>query len=184
MTGGSFTLSLNVAEVGANVPLGGRKSQFNKSGGIRVPYPFGTGPGRMSIEVFSTLTIPAATAITYDLYSGGDFLDVFGFPATFRVVKSLVIWVGTGGDASGVCIGGAASNCWPASFADVTDKALIFPGSGPFVADRNAGTDVTSTSKNLKIENLGLVAANLEIRIAGGIDAAGYAMGPLGLTYP
>lgn len=184
MTGGTYTLSLNVAEVGANTPLNGRKSQFNKSGGIRVPYTFGTGPGRMSNEVGDTFTIPALTAITYDLYSANDFTNVFGFPCGFRNIKSIVIWVSNGGDSSGVAIGGAASNCWPANFADISDKAMIYPDSGPFVADRKTGTVVTSTAKNLKIENLGLVAANIEIRIAGGIDASGYAMGPLGLTYP
>jgi hypothetical protein len=185
MTGGSYTLTLNVAEVGANTPLNGSKSQFNHSDGIRVPLSYGTGPGRMSVEVMQTKTIAAATAVTYDLSSGTDFQDIFGFPAVYVVIRSLVIWIADGGDEDGVSIGGAASDCWPASFASTTDKALIYPDSGPFCADRRAGTLVTSSAKNLKIENLSTTeAVSLAIRIAGGIDGGGYAMGVFGLTYP
>ncbi len=184
MTGGTYTTNLSVSEIGANTPLNGQTSRFNKADGIRVPLLYGTGPGRMSSMVKTTRTINALTAVTYDLYSATDFVDVFGDAVGFRNIKSITIWVLSGGDTAGVRIGGAASNCWTANFADSSDKALIYPDSGPWIADRNAGSILTTSALNLKIENLGAVAVTLAIRIAGGIDAAGYAAGPLGMVYP
>jgi hypothetical protein len=184
MTAGNYALTIGVLESAANTPLNGTQSRFNQNSGVRVPYAYGTGPGRMSDEVYTSVVLGASASITYDLYAASDLSNVFGFPCGFRNIKNFVIWVSDGGDSSGVRIGGAGSNCWPANFADTSDKSLIYPDSGPWVCDRNAGTNVTSSAKNLKIENLGAVAVTLQIRIAGGIDAAGYAMGPLGLTYP
>lgn len=169
MTGGSYSLSLSVNANGELLPPG---SLGTGKVSISVGTPdqglsYGTTSGKADIFVMRAITINATTATTYDLYVGTDWLDVFKDTAAFRKIKSIAIWVNSGGDATGVAIGGAASDAWVANFADSSDKALIYPSGPPWCAGSPAGITVDATHKNLKIENLGAAAVTLYVCIAG-----------------
>lgn len=164
------------------------RQRVNVGPGFIQSLAYGTGSGYADLFIAKTLVLTPATSTTLDLYGGTDFVDVFGDPANFRAVKSMHIAiddddiVGT----SGVRIGGAGSNCFPCNFADTSDKALIYPASNPFLCGSQAGITVSSTAKNLKIENLSLAeSVTVVIYIAGSAASVGVPMG-LGLlfTYP
>lgn len=167
MTGGSYSLSLSVNANGELLPTG---SLGTGKVSISVGTPdqglsYGTSSGQADIFVMRAITINATTATTYDLTSS--FADVFGDTAVFAKIRSIVVWINSGGDSSGVRIGGAASNAWAANFADPSDMCVIYPSGPPWCAGSPAGITVDGTHKNLKIENLGAAAVTLYVCIAG-----------------
>lgn len=169
MTGGSYSLSLSVNANGELLPPGslGTGKVSISAGTPDQGLSYGTTSGKADIFVMRAITINATTASTIDLYTGTDWLDVFKDTAAFRKIKSIAIWVNSGGDASGVRIGGAASNAWAANFADASDMALIYPSGPPWCAGSPAGIAVGNTTCNLKIENLGAAAVTIYVAIAG-----------------
>lgn len=146
--------------------------------------PFGTGRSTFDHDVCRDKTIAAGASVTYDIYTGTDLTGAMDEPCAFRRVRYLEIALIDGGDTSGVRIGGAAANEFIGWFAASGDKHDIFPGGPSYRAGSPVGKVVTSSTKNIKIENLGAVIVTVRIAIAGAIFQAGEWMGPLGLTYP
>lgn len=145
---------------------------------------YGTGPGRVDILVARTRGLDAGESETIDLFAGAALLDLFDDATPLRTIKFIEILVASGGDESGVLVGGAAPDCWAGFFADATDKAVIFPGGPGYRGGSPAGVAVTAAARNLKVENLGAVAVTYTVVIGGGAALGGAVMGVLGLTYP
>jgi hypothetical protein len=168
MTGGTWSLAASVRADGlltpANQPKGARIPITDRIGQVLT---YGTASGQADIFCFQTRTILAAATLTLDLYTGTDLKDLFGDTAALRKVKGLCVWVDSGGDASGVRVGGAASDAWVAFFANTSDKHLIFPSGPPYLGGSPAGVAVGNTTKNLLLENLSAVTAVVGIAIAG-----------------
>jgi hypothetical protein len=144
---------------------------------------YGAGSGYVDRTTVSNRAIPASSSVTYDLYTGTDLRGPAGETTPLRLVKYLEISVVSGGTSSGVRIGGASSNEWVGFFAAAGDMADLFPGGPAFAVGSPAGKAVGSTTKNLKIENLGTSEVVVRIVTGGSIIAGGYLMGLLGLTY-
>lgn len=169
MTTGTSQVSVGISATGTLTPSGGSLATNTSaaSAGITQSTSYGTGSGQADLFVLREKTLTAGASATYDLYTGTDLPDVFGDTAAFRKLKEVVIWVSSGGDASGVRIGGAASNPTLMNFADASDKALIFPSGLPFVAGSPAGFTVSAGAANLKVENLGAVSVTVRVWLAG-----------------
>lgn len=168
MTGGTWTLSTAIRATGlltpANQPTG---SRISLSDAIGQTLTYGTTAGKADIVCFQTRTLATVTAATYDLYTGTDLLDIFGDTAAFRKIKSLMVWVDSGGDAAGVTVGGAAADAWVAFFGNINDVWTVFPSGPPLLGGSPAGVAVGSGTKNLKILNNGAVSVVVGIAIAG-----------------
>lgn len=165
MTGGTWRLSAAAQATGTLTPTGAVKGAS-----LVVPYgltqelSYGTGSGQADLFVLTKRTINATTAATYDLYTGTDLKDIFDDTAAGRKVKSLAVWVHSGGDSSGVLVGGGSQPV--PLLADSSDKAKIFPSGPPFLAGSPAGIAVGATTNNLRVENLGAVAVVVAIALA------------------
>jgi hypothetical protein len=138
---------------------------------------FGIGTGSANLFCAPTIALAAGSSATYDLYAGTDLKDLFGQTAAFRTVRGFEVAVVDGGDASGVRIGGASSNEWVGFFASAGDQHLIYPDGAPYLAGSRAGKAVTSSAKNLKIENLGAVEVTIRVLLAGSSFEAGEWLG-------
>lgn len=172
MTAGSVRGSASVSVQGTYPPPGVTGSLKNISvrqtlSAQMTGLTFGTTSGKCDLIVCRDVTLTATTAATYDLYTGADLPDLNGLTAALRGVKTLAVSVVSGGDGSGVRLGGAASNAWAGFFADASDMHLLFPGGLPYLAGSPAGVAVGATTKNLKVENLGAVSVTIRILIAG-----------------
>lgn len=172
MTSGTLTAGSTCAVNGIYPPQGVAGNLANTRVSQTAPVDvttltFGTASGQVDLITCSDRAINATSSATYDLYTGTDLKDLDGQTCAFRKVKFVQVSIITGGDASGVRVGGAASNAWPAFFADASDKALIFPGGPALPGGSPAGVAVGSSTKNLLIENLGAVAVTVRIVIAG-----------------
>jgi hypothetical protein len=128
---------------------------------------FGTGAGTFDLLSCSDREIPAVSSVTYDLYTGTDLAGLVGETAAFRHVRMLKISIVSGGDTSGVRVGGAASDEWVGFFESAGDSLDIFPDGPPFMVGSPAGKAVGAATKNLKIENLGAVEVVVRIVIGG-----------------
>ena len=150
------------------------------------PIAFGTGSGRMDRITISDRPIAAGASVTYDLFTGSDLLDQAGGTCAFRTLRFWKVTIITAAGTSGVRVGGAASNEQLGWFVAAGDKQDIFPGGPPFQQGSPAGKAVSSTTANLKIENLS-TTAQIVVRViaTGSIQEAGYATGMIGgPTYP
>lgn len=128
---------------------------------------YGTASGQVDLVTCSQRTVNAASSATYDLYTGTDLKDLLGGTCAFRKVKYVLVTIESGGDASGVVVGGAASDEWVGFFSAAGDKLKIFPGGPAFQAGSPAGVAVGAATKNLKIENAGAAAVTVSIVVAG-----------------
>lgn len=128
---------------------------------------YGTASGQVDLVTCSLRTLLATASATYDLYTGTDLKDLAGLTCAFRKVKFIQISIDSGGDASGVRIGGAASDEWVGFFSAAGDKYKIFPSGPPFLGGSPAGVAVGAATKNLLVENLGAVSVTLAIVIGG-----------------
>lgn len=177
LVGGSLTISTAVKAVGKLAAQGNTAANSipdvsrSVSGGTAQTCSFGTGSGAVNIVCSAEYILSASGTLTIDLYSGGvtssDLPDLFNGAAPFRLVKGLSVEIVDGGDTSGVRVGGAASNEWVGFFAAAGDKYLIFPGGPSFLGGSPAGVAVTSTTKNLLIENLS-TSASVTVRVTAG----------------
>lgn len=171
MTAGTVRVS-NGAKVSGTYPPQGVTGELNnfvvsQSADAAAALSYGTASGQADLLVCQDRTLAATTAATYDLYTGTDLKDLAGLTAALRKVKYLGVFIVSGGDTAGVAIGGAA-NPWPGFFADVSDKAKIFPSGPPYQGGSPAGVaTVVTTGINLKVENLGAVSVTVRIVIAG-----------------
>lgn len=168
MTGGTWNLSAAIRVTGALLPANQPAGpKVTLSDATRQALTYGTTSGKADIVVYQTRTLATVTAATYDLYTGTDLKDIFGDTAAFRKIKSLCVWVDSGGDAAGVTIGAAGSNIWPAFFGNSSDVWNIFPSGPPLVGGSPAGVAVGAATCNLKILNNGAVSVVVGIAIAG-----------------
>lgn len=158
--------------------------RYRRQVSASVDLPFGVAAGYADTTVVQSRIITAGNSATYDLYTGTDLLAQNGGTAAFRLVKYLGVFVTAGGDTSGVRIGGAASNELVSFFASAGDQLDIFPDGPPFQAGSPAGVAVTSSVKNLKVENLGAEDVTLTIVVSGNVIVGGMWMGIGLLTYP
>lgn len=169
MTGGSYTLGVGIRARGTLAVQGVAGSTSGPSGtgnaSVRQTLGFGTGSGQFNLLVSQARTILAGASAVYDLYAGTDLKDIFGLTAAFRHVKSVAVWVDSGGDASGVRVGGGTQPV--PLFADPTDMLVVFPSGPPFMAGSPAGIAVGATTNNLKLQNLGAADATVWVEIAG-----------------
>lgn len=190
MTGGSLQVAVGVKVVGIGVRPGTAPNNTIQpppivvTGGATQSLAFGARTSRIDSPCVGEFVVNAGSSLTLDLYAG-DLPDVNGQPVALRLVKSIVVVIISGGDASGLRIGGAASNEWIGYFAAAGNKKDIFPGGPPFADGSPAGVAVTSTARNFKIENLGAVNAQVRVYAGGNVVAGGVPIGLLlGLTYP
>lgn len=177
MTNGSFQASCSVQLSGTFPPQGVlslvsplRNTVIGQAASAQPDLTYGAGTGKVNLIVCSDHDLAAsggADDATYDLYTGTDLRDLDGGAAPFRVVRYAAVFIITGGDSAGVRVGGAASDCWPAFFADATDKWLIKPGGLPFQGCTREGVAVGTTTKNLYVENLGAVPVTIRTIVAG-----------------
>lgn len=174
LTDASLSLNVSVlatARVAAqgNAPTNVIASPFAKiSRAFTQALSYGTTSGKADIVAATNVQINATSNATYDLYTGTDIKELLsGASAPFRKVKSVAVAITAGGDTSGVRIGGAASDEWVGFFVAAGDKLDIFPDGPPFLVGSPAGKAVGTTTKNLKIENLGAAAVSLLILVVG-----------------
>jgi len=172
MTDGYLRASTSLRVKGVFPPQGVTGSlsshTINQAAGVTVgTLTYGTTSGKVDLIVVQDRTLTATTAATYDLYTGGDLKDLDGLTAALRKVKYVQVSIVSGGDSSGVRVGGAASDEWVGFFAAAGDMHLIFPSGPPFLGGSPAGKAVGAATKNLKVENLGAVSVTVRIVIAG-----------------
>jgi hypothetical protein len=147
---------------------------------------FGVGTGSANIFCAFTVSLAAGASATYDLYTGTDIKDLFGQTAAFRIMRGMEIAIVAGGDSSGVRIGGASSNEFKGWFVSAGDQQDIFPNATPYFASSVEGKALTTSTKNLKVANLGAVEVTLRILLAGSSFASGEFTGLFSgyMTYP
>jgi hypothetical protein len=181
MTGGSVKSSSSVRLVATMSATGAKAARTTQTQQVVL---YGTGTARGDVFVSRSRTLAAGASETLDLFTGTTLLDPFDADAPFRVIRYVEVAITAGGDASGVRVGGAASDAWAGFFAHTSDMHLLFPTGPSYRGGSAAGVAVSSGAKNLKIENLGAVEVTYDIVLAGDNSTAGDAMGVLGLTYP
>lgn len=151
---------------------------------------YGTGEGETHVQCAGEFIIAAGASLTLNLYDGGtttaDLVRlVTGAAAALRRVRSLTFAVVSGGSSSGVSVGGAASNEFIGFFGAAGDTVTIFPDGPALPLGSPAGVTVTSSAKNVKLENLSSTAAVVvRVTASGGEVESGYATGLVGMpTY-
>ena len=168
MTSGSWFLTAAIRAAGTLTPTDqptGSSITLTDSADQSLTY--GTSSGNADIIVWRTKPLTAGATATYDLYTGTDLKDLFDATAAFRKIKSVAIWVDSGGDTSGVTIGNAASNANALFFGAQAHTATIYPSGPAFLGGSPAGVTVDATHKNLKVLNNGAVSVVVGIAIAG-----------------
>jgi hypothetical protein len=120
---------------------------------------YGTGSGKIDIFCAGEFILPASSSLTLNLFDGGATTSdlvriVTGAAAGMILCKSLTVSVVAGGDSSGVAVGGAASNAFFGFLNASTDKVKIYPDGPALTMGSPAGATVSSSAKNVKIENL------------------------------
>lgn len=174
LTAGTWSLTTQVKIQGASIAAQGNASP----NGLAVPtygpgsndgqsLTYGTASAKADIYCAVQNTLAATTAATYDLYVGTDLKDVYGGTAAIRTLRGICIVIEDGGDASGLRIGGAATNATPLFFGNANDLWTIFPSGPPFAGGSDAGVVLTALLKNLKVENLGAVPVTFTVYLAG-----------------
>lgn len=183
MTGGVVRSSSSTVSKGTYRPQGVASSDLNDTHITQTAateitaLEYGTGTGRIDHTTHSDRVLAPGASATYDIYVGTDLKDLGGLTCAFRKVRYLKIAIVDGGDTSGVRIGAAAANEWVGFFAAAGDMYKIFPDGPPLEGGSPAGVAVTSTTKNLKIENLGAVNVTVRIVITGTAHTSGSAGG-------
>lgn len=178
MTNGNIQVSQSVQLSGTFPPQGVvatvtplRNTVIPQAVSAEMQLTYGTGSGKANLICCQDRDLDAAGGatpdLTLDLYTGTDFKDLDGNTAAFRFVRYVGVFVVTGGDATGIAVGGAASDAWGAFFADPTDISVTFPGGVPFEQGSPAGVAVGSKTKNFLVENLGAEDVTVRIVIAG-----------------
>lgn len=184
MTGGSWRLATSINIVGVNAFNGSvNPSKVSDGSAVIQNLAFGTGFAKMDTEVLLQRSLAPGTSETWNLYDGTT-PDVFNFGATFRTLKGVLCWVSAGGDASGLTIGGGASNPCVLFFGGTTPNQTVYAGGPPASGGSPLGIAVTATTCNVKITNNAAVATEYTLYLVGSKAASGAAMGVLGLTYP
>jgi hypothetical protein len=183
MTSGEYRVTTQIKAIGVNAVSGSPTQSANGNNTSQQSFAYGAGSSLFNQIIVRTVDLNPGVSATYDLYTGTDLPNVLSETAALRAVMSASVYVVSGGDATGVIIGDAATDVWAANFGGTTETATIYPGGPPWQCGKPAGIAVTSSAKNLKIENAGAVAVTVRISICGSSIVAGSLMGALGLTY-
>jgi hypothetical protein len=128
---------------------------------------FGTGSGEADIHCAGDFTLTAGASVTWDIYTGTDFKDVFNQTAAFRKLKGIFVAITSGGDTAGVTIGNAASNQCGLWFGAVTATWKIYPSGTPFIGSQPAGLTIAAGNANLKITNSSAVSVTVRVVLSG-----------------
>lgn len=184
MAGVSANVALTFPPQGADLPTTADDLTYRRIFSGSQSLTFGTASGQFDTPAVKSVVLGAGASVTYDLYTGSDILQLDGSAAPFRTVKYVGVFILSGGDASGISVGGAASNAWGAFFADASDIAKHFPSGVPFQQSSPAGVSVGSSTKNFNIANNGAVDVTLGVVVAGNLLLGGMWTGFWGfLTY-
>jgi len=171
--GGQWALSTSIRASGIYNPQGAttstlRPGALSATGAAPTQkLAYGTATGQVNLIVAQDRAIAATTAVLFDLYTGTDLKDLAGLTAAFRHLRSIAVWIVSGGDTTGIRMGGAGLNESTLWFEAVGDMMRIYPGGPPFLQGSPAGVVIDATHKMLKVENLGAVAATVRVQIAG-----------------
>lgn len=175
LTAGTWSVTTQVQIQGASIaPQGNASTKTLTSPSVSErsadsqALTFGTTSGTADIYCAVQNTLGAGASATYDIFTGTDLPNVFGGTAAIRTLRGIAVVIDSGGDASGVTIGGAASNATPLFFGNANDVWTIFPSGPPFAGGSDAGVAITNLLKNVKILNNGLVSVTFTIYLAGG----------------
>ncbi len=169
MTNGSYRLSGGITGYGINTPSVGTpapKVSFPESFLQQCGY--GTTTGKVDIIVVQPRTLTATTGETLDLY-GGSLLDVLRASAPFRKLRSLAIWITSGGDTAGLTVGddGVIASPNQLFFGGVAMRQIVYPSGPAMLGGSPAGTTVDNTHKNVKVLNNGAVSVTYMLCLAG-----------------
>jgi hypothetical protein len=120
---------------------------------------YGTGEAKNDIFCAGEYIIAAGGTLTLNLFDGGTTTSdlvriVTGGAAGMVLCKSLSFAVVSGGDESGVSVGGASSNEFSGFFGAAGDKVKIYPDGPALPLGSPNGSTVSATLKNVKLENL------------------------------
>jgi hypothetical protein len=174
LTAGTFGITATATVSGAGIAAQGTASPngletptANASGTASLSLATGTSSGQCDIICAGEFTLAGGASVTWDLYTGTDFKDVFGQTAAFRKLRGVAVVIVSGGDASGVIVGNAASNQTPLFFGAATQTWTVFPSGPPMVGGSPAGIAVGNTTCNLKVANAGAVSVTFRVLLAG-----------------
>lgn len=182
MTGGAWRYEMAVAVTGQKTPpFGDDAVSTTLDAGTVQSLAFGT--GTLGLEVDQLRHLPAGGSETLNLYDGS-LTDVFGDAAPFRVVRSFVLFVESGGDAAGVTVTGGVSNPTALFWVGTTPGQTVYPGGPACSGGSAAGVNITSSACTLKVTNNGAAQCSYRLMVAGDLFTSGMAVGTLGLTYP
>lgn len=188
MTTGSLLAETSYRVAGTFAPPGQpgflTNAVIKQSSSQQANFEFGTTLSQVDTIVFQDRVLAPGASATYDIYTGTDLLDINSETAPYRTLRYFSVFIVSGGDTSGVRVGGASSNEFQGWFGNAGDQQDVFPSGPPLQQGDPTGKTVGSSNKNIKIANLG--AANVTVRIAlgGTVQVSGGLMGILGLTYP
>ena len=130
---------------------------------------FGTGVNAFNIVYADTTTLTDGSNTTLDLFASGSLLDIFGRALTLAAIK--LLYVKNNSTDSALLMGGGVAtdlDIWAAT----SDITIVQPGGIFLWIDPSASGVVTSTNKNLKLEDdgAGAVGNKLIDVIALGLD--------------
>lgn len=145
------------------------KPNCDETASAQINLSFGTDSGEGDIFCAGDFDLTAGGTVTWDLFTGTDFKDVFGQTAAFRKLKAFFVSIVTGGDTAGVTIGDSsvAANKLGLWFGAVTETWKIYPSGPPMIGGQPAGLTVDATHKNVKITNNGAVAVTVRVFLGG-----------------
>ena len=185
MTDGTWKLSTALRVRGSKTAgNAAAATPYALTDGVQQALSFGLGDGAVTVFVSQFRTLVAGAAETHDLYDGS-LLDVFGDPATFRVLRAYAVWVESGGDAAGLTVSNAASNSCPLWHGAAWQKTL-YPDSPGDSGGQKAGLAVSSAASRFTVTNNAAVATTYGLFLAGTLAVSGVPTGGLllTLTYP
>jgi hypothetical protein len=178
---GKTVVSTTVA-VTATVPAPGnapahalRERTATPAGAATQTLGFGVGSGLADVFCDGEYQLAAGGALTLNLFDGGvttsDLTTSFGAAANLRRVKNVTVLLASGGDSSGVTVGGAASNAFTGFWASTF---TIFPGGPMPPFGSPAGATVSSSQKNVKLlNNSSSATAVVQVFVTGAGTTAG-----------
>ncbi len=161
LTAGSIQGATSIQIKGTAAPQGTASSSSLQAltttvtGSAQESLTYGTGNGQVNLIVAQDRTLAASSSETLDLYgSTTPLADIFGSNALFRHLKYLAIYIVSGGDVTGLAIGGASSDPFLGPLSGTTPTVLIYPnGPGFQLGEPTAGWAVTTSAGQLKIAN-------------------------------
>ncbi len=169
MTGGTFRLSTSMVVNGSKLPAAAVKAvQLSAPRGVSQTLTYGTTSGKADIFVAQLRTLAAGAGETLDLYATS-LLDLFGDVVALRKLKSLAVWIDSGGDSGGLSVGndGVIANPHPLFFLGTSPRQVVKPGGGPMGGSDPDGVTVDATHRNVKLLSLSAVSLVYALYAAG-----------------